>query len=411
MKRESSAIRNTVFTFSIFVVICILLPRNVTGQSESVRGVTETIIKLGAIIDQTGPAAGDVGLPVTEALKIYTRYINDKGGIFGRKVKLIIEDDRYSIPAGIAAFKKLLFKDQIFGLVGPCSVGEAKTLLRQIEQRKIPNIALAPDEAIVNPSRRYVFLPFNLYDDQLGVIFDYIVNDLKSEKIDIIFVYPDVESGKVALAGTRKWAEYFNLDFNTEIVNPGALDATSQAMSIKRRKPTHIILHHGSSGAAMLLRDLKKFGLDIPVYGTLVTCAEDTVRMAGHASKNYIGAHPFSSWYDDLEGPAKLRHITLQYKPGTEKPYRTKIYTAGWVASMILYEAFNRTGKDLNTENWVEAMENIRDLDTGGLSGPVSFSPTNHKGFCHSKLYKADPESGRLVPITEWRKPQEIEKE
>ena len=77
---------------------------------EPVRGVTDTTIKIGVIMDLTGPTAGDIGLPITEALKNYTRHINDKGGIFGRKVKLIVEDDRYAIPAGIAAFKKLFFQ-------------------------------------------------------------------------------------------------------------------------------------------------------------------------------------------------------------------------------------------------------------------------------------------------------------
>ena len=392
-----------------FFIVFILIWWSADGYSEPVRGVTDTTIKIGAILDQTGPIAGDIGLPVTEALKIYTQYINDGGGLFGRKVKLIVEDDRYSIPAGIAAFKKLLFKDRILAMVGPASVGETKALFGQIDRLKIPTITGAPDKSVVVPFKRYMFMPFNVYGDQLGVIFDYIINDLKPEKFDITFVYPDAESGKVALTATREWAKHFDFKFSTEIINLGALEATSQVLSIKRRRPTHIVIHHGSPGTAVLLREMKKFGLNIPVYGTMVTCTEDTVRMAGNASKNYIGAHAFSSWYDDMEGPERMRKITLKYRPGTEKNVRNKIYTAGWIITTTLYEGLTRAGKDLNIESMVSALESIKKLDTKGLCGPITFSSTDHQGLYHSRLYKADPQSGTLVPIGDWRKAPQIE--
>lgn len=279
------------------ISICVLVTIIVFGITANgypgeVRGVTDTMIKVGGILDQTGPSAGDIALPITEALRIYTMHINDSGGIFGRKVKFIVEDDRYSIPAGIAAFKKLLFKDMVLALVGPVSVGETKALFGQIDKLKVPTITGGPDESVVYPVKKYIFLPTNVYLDQIGVIFDYIINDLKPKKIAITFVYPDVESGKGGLVATKKWATYFNVDLNTEVLNLGALDATSQVMNIKRKPPTHIIIHHGSAGAALLLRDLKKIGVDIPVYGIMPTCMEDTVRMAGSASKNYIGATP-----------------------------------------------------------------------------------------------------------------------
>ena len=73
--------------------------------------------------------------------------------------------------------------------------------------------------------------------------------------------------------------------------------------------------------------------------------------------------------------------------------------------SIVLYEGIKRAGKDITIEGFVSALEGIRDLDTKGLSGPISFSPTNHKGVYHSKLYKADPKSGKLIPITDWRLP------
>ncbi|MDY7033181.1 MAG: ABC transporter substrate-binding protein [Thermodesulfobacteriota bacterium] len=387
----------------ILTLLFIIFLGSVDVYPESVRGVTDTTIKIGVIMDLTGPSAGDVGQPLTAAFKNYTRYVNDNGGIFGRKVKLIIEDDRYSIPITIATFKKLLFKDQIFALIGPSSVGGNKVLFKQLTRYRVPNITVAPGKEMVRPLQKYTFLPVNLYDDQVGVIYDYIVNNLNPERIKITFAYPDAESGKDVLASARKWASFFKVDFNTEIVNLGTLDASTQAMSIKKKQSTHVVVHHGAPGMAMVLRDLRKFGLDMPVFGTMPAFTEDTVKMARNASRNCFGAQPFTSWNEDTEGCIKMRKIASQ----AAKVYPSGIYVVGWVASMILYEGLERAGRDLSIGNLITGLESIRDFDTKGLCGPINFSPTDHQGLYHSKLYKADPERGRLIPISDWRKAPE----
>ncbi|MDY7033180.1 MAG: ABC transporter substrate-binding protein [Thermodesulfobacteriota bacterium] len=391
--------------------MCVLAPlfmiffSSADGYTEPVRGVTDTTIKIGAILDQTGPISGDITLPPSRALRNYIKHVNENGGISERKIELLIEDDRYSIPAGVAAFKKLLFKDKIFALIGPGCIGGGRALIKHIQKLQVPNITGSPDERQVNPVKKYIVMPFNVYDNQLGVIYDYIVNNLKPQKPRVTFVYYEAESGKVALASTKRWADFFNFEYDTEVINMGALDAASQVMNIKRKKPTHIVIHHGSPGTVALLRDLKKFNVDIPVYGTLITCTDDTIKMAGSSGANFRGAQIFGSWYEDLPGIEKMRKITLKYHPGTEKPYRSRMYTLGWLIATILYEGLERAGKDLNTETMVKAWESIKDLDTGGVSGLVNLSPTNHQALHHTKLYKADPEKGILIPITDWRLP------
>lgn len=392
-----------------FVALIMTLLLSTSVYPESVRGVTDATIKIGGILDQTGPVAGDITVPITKAFRNYIRFVNDNGGIFGRKIKFIVEDDRYSIPVGVAAFRKLVYKDKIFALFGPASTGEAKALFGQIQKLKIPNLTGAPDEVQVKPLKRYIFMPFNVYHDHLGVIFDYIINDLKQKDLKVTFIYFDAESGKVALASARKWAKFFNFHLDTEVINMGALDAASQVMSIKRKKPTHIVIHHGAPGTIALLRDMKKFNLGIPVYGTLITCIEDTVRMAGNSSKNYIGAQIVSSWHEDYPGINKMREVTLKYHPGTETANRTKMYTLGWLFASIFHEGIKRAGRDLNGESLVEAWESIQDMDTGGVAGPVGFSPTDHQGVHYTKLFRAEPKSKTLIPITGWRKTPKID--
>ena len=378
--------------------------------SETVRGVTDTTVKIGMIADMTGPIASVTAI-LGEATRNYTRYINDKGGIHGRKVISLVEDDHYSIPLGIAAFKKLVFKDGVFALMGPYHTASIKAIFGQMEKLKIPNIAFLPQPSMVNPIKRYMFTTGEFYDDDFGVIFEYIMNELKPRDMKIAFVTFDGESGKEVFDSLKKWTQFFNYKdpIQREIIPMGAMEASSQVMSLKRKEITHILVHHSVSGAALLLRELRKFGLKTPVFASLLSCSEDTVKLAGEASKNYIGAHGLSSWYDDLPGMKNVREITLKYHPGTDKPWRSKYYTAGWIVMTLLHEGMARAGRDLTPDSFVQALESIKNFNTQGLSGSVTFSPTDHKGFSSVKLFKADPSSGKLIPITDWRNPPRIQ--
>ena len=388
----------SIFFFSLILIIFPHL------YAKEVRGVTNSTITAGFIGDQTGPIA-DIIIPMSKGAKNYTRYINDQGGIHGRKIKLIIEDDRYSIPATIAAFKKLLFRDKILTFIGPGSVGGGRTLIRHIDKLKVPTIAPLADKFLVNPYRRYIFIPVDFYDDEIGVIYEYITKDMKAKNPRIGFVYPDTESGKLNMKSAKKWAKLYKLELHLEVIGMADLEASSQVLNLKRFKPTHLLMHHTSQGIILMLREMRKFKLDIHLFSTWPGCVEDTVRIAGKASKKYIGAHAFSSWYDESPGMAKLRKITLKYFPGTEKPYRSKQYTVGWVMASILYEGIKRSGKNLNAESLVESLETIKNFDTKGPCGPITYTSKSHKGLDYCKLFKADPKSGKLLPITKWRKP------
>ena len=374
--------------------------------SGSVRGVTDTTIKIGLIADMTGPGTSVTGI-LGDLNRNYTRYINDRGGIHGRKVISLLEDDRLSIPLGIAAFKKLVFRDKVFAILGPANTPSAKALFNRVEKLKVPNLALIPQQIVVNPLKRYIFMTMESYDDDFGVIFDYLINEIKPKDMKMTFVTYDGESGKETWEYVKKWAQFFNYKhpIEREIIPLGALECSSQVLSIKRKGITHILIHHMVANGALLLRELRKFGLKTPVYADLLSCSDDVVKLAGDSSKNYIGAHSFSSWYDDTPGMKEVREVTLKYNPGTDKPWRSKYYTLGWVAMTLLREGMIRAGKDLTPESCVKGLESISTFDTKGLCGPITLSATDHKAFSSCRLYKADPSSGKLLPISDWRNP------
>ena len=395
------------FQFSLsaasFVVFFLFILHVSFSYGKEVRGVTKETIKIGSITDHTGPTSS-IGVLVVLAYKNFIKSVNERGGIHGRKIKIIMEDDRYSIPAGIAAFKKLVFKDQVLAILGPVSVGETKVLFRHIEKHKIPTLPWAPDRSLVEPYKRYVFPTNGFYDNDFGVIFEYIIKELKPNPLKIALCYPDVESGKVARRSAEEWAKFFGVSLHLEVTPSALVDVTSNVIKMKRAGITHVLIHSTAPGTVFLLKDMKKLGFSVPVFGTSATCTEDIITIGGKTSKIYVGASPYSSWYEDSPGMAQLRKISMKYNPGAKESYRIKSYILGWVIPEILFEGVKRAGEDLSGETLVAALETINDFDTKGLCGPITYTNTMHYGLNYNKLFRADPPTGKLIPITDWRR-------
>ena len=233
-----------------------------------------------------------------------------------------------------------------------------------------------------------------------------MTRDIKKKNPRIAFVYNDTEHGKHGLRAMKKFKGKYGIKvISIEIVNPGTLDATSQALSIRRKKPEFVLMHLLVDNSIVLMKSARKMGIkNLPFLGTQYTCAEETVTVGGKAAENYKGLAIFSSWRDDTPGCAEMRKATLKMHPGTEKPNRPKHYTQGWGDARILSEAIRRAGRNLNGETLVNALESLKNYDMKGLCGRVTFGADDHKGSKYIKMYKADVANGWLEPISDWIK-------
>ncbi|MFH1625297.1 MAG: ABC transporter substrate-binding protein, partial [Pseudomonadota bacterium] len=107
--------------------------------------------------------------------------------------------------------------------------------------------------------------------------------------------------------------------------------------------------------------------------------------------------------FDNAPGMVKARQITGKYYPGYEATDR--IFTDGWVISLMVEDALKRAGRDLSRESFLAALESTRNLETGGIGAPLSLSPTNHKPTESCKIFEADVKNKVMVPISDWKRP------
>ncbi|MDY6968192.1 MAG: ABC transporter substrate-binding protein [Spirochaetota bacterium] len=373
------------------------------SYGKDVRGVTDDTITMAVIGDVTGPLA-DTWKYGIASFRVYYQNINDEGGINGRKIKVKVEDDRGNVAMSIAAFKKIVYRDKALAFIGTGQGGGNIALFNQIQREKIPNIPAGLESRLSVPPKKYIFCSGATHEDAVAVLMDYAMRDLKASKSKYAVVYPDIEFGKAGLHGAKDRAKKYKIKLHTEVLNVGALDATSQVLNLKRAKIDYVIVQHIAVTAAGLIRDAKKFGYKPIFLGTQWVCSQDLIKLAGNAIKNTYVSNIYGQWHEDTPGIKKAREVTLKYLKKLDM-MKDSGFFQGWVAALLFTEGMRRAGRNLSGESLMKAMETMIKFDAGGICGPITFGPNNRRGQKFVRIYKPDLKKIRFFPVTKWRKP------
>ena len=275
----------------------------------------------------------------------------------------------------------------------------------QIKKNGVPVMSVSWSWRMTDPVKRYVFTPGNDNKDEIKIMMDYIVHNMKAKDPRIAFVAPDVEYAKSGFNVAKAKAKEYNVTLVERIILAmDALDATTQVLRLKKNRVTHTIAATLNGPSLVLLKSAKRLNYFPVFFNSFHAFGDEIVKSAGQGAKNLYGAGAFGSWFDDTPGIDELKKISHEYEPNMEIPNR--YYVKGWISSKIVHEGILRANKDLNPETFVNSLETIKDLDMKGLTGPITYSREVHKGNSYARLYKADIEKGYLIPVTGWIKPQ-----
>lgn len=364
------------------------------------RGVTNTDIKIGLIMCKTGPIA-TLGEPNGWGIVDYFNYVNEKGGINGRKVEIIWEDDEFQVPKSVAAVKKLMTRDEVLTIITTGGTNQTIANLENIKQYKITNIPNALAEEFFKPLNPHIFAMGATYEKQFETIVDYIHGDAKIKDPKIGVLYSKREYGMIGLETVKKRAAKYNIPVVAELGVPiGAVDMNSQVLTLQKEGANVVVTAELLPGVITYLKTAEKYNYWPPVFGFNWATDDALVRSCGEAAKNYVGVNFMGGWTEDLAGTKLAREIAQKYN---HKPGLTAQYLNGVGVAWLYAEALKRAGKDLNPDTLRAAMETLKNFETGGIFAPMTYSATSHDPPQMVRFYKADVPGARLVPLTGWR--------
>jgi len=179
-------------------LMCLLAGLCFSMSAAAEVGVTDTEIVIGSHQDLSGPIAG-WGVQVKMGLELRAKQINDAGGIHGRKIRLVIEDNAYDPKQAITVTNKMISKDKVFMFIGNMGSPTAGATKPLISRKKIPQMfPLTAASLFFDPYDRYSFGGFTPYYDQARILTKYFVE--KKGKTRIGIMYQDDEMGSIMLA-------------------------------------------------------------------------------------------------------------------------------------------------------------------------------------------------------------------
>src|SRR5947209_2483101 len=201
------------------------------AQKET-RGVSKTEIVLGMHTDLSGPAA-TYGVSSTNAVKMRFDELNDKGGVHGRKIKLIVEDTQYQVPRAVQAGAKLIHRDHIFAMVAGLGTPMNNALFRDMFDASVPSLfPLSAARSMFEPFHKLKFYGAATYVDQVRAGINYFVT--KKNKKAVCAMYQDTDFGKEVLDGIEAQVAKSKIKLvETTTHKPTDQDFTAQITKLK----------------------------------------------------------------------------------------------------------------------------------------------------------------------------------
>jgi branched-chain amino acid transport system substrate-binding protein len=372
------------------------------GGAKPDEGVYEDRIDFGVIADQTGPTAV-TQLPYLHGIETQIKKVNAAGGINGREVSLLIEDEKYDVQTGLTAYKKLVSQTPVVGINGLNNSSLQVAALPNLERDKVPIVgAYSTTKQALSPFNKYFLSTECSYADQADVAVPYMIEKTGVQQPSVAVFSLDVESGfewagLVEARVNDAGGEYLG---HTPIA-PTATEADAQVQKIASQNPDFIALHGSPNTALILLKGLEKFDVDVPVIGIFATGAPTVYNgVSEQVGSQFETVNCYTPPDVEEPGMAELKEDAAKY--GYEKDVTTTDYVAGYVNGMVIVEALEKAGDDLSRESLIEAAEQIENFDTGGLSEPITFTSDNHAGVQAVRPYRFNYDTKKVEAVGEY---------
>jgi len=373
------------------------------------QGLTADSVTIGAFGPITGPAAY-IGLAGRDGAAMAIKEINAAGGINGRKLKMIFEDDGHSPAKALAAVKKLVDDDRVFMLFNVAgSNGTIGTIDYVKEKGIVMYVSFASAPAVTWPFAKNLFRGGTTEVPRYGELYaEYIVDGMKAQKIGILSgreEYPKNE-GDALTKQLKNW--YQLAPVKRAEFNIGDKDFTPQLLELQQANPQVIAFFGNPAEAAIALRQAKELGLNQRFFVGTTMVDQGFLNAAGPAAEGTSGFALIPLLPASSDPAMKAWRAKWSADYPNLPPNRPNIFDILSYSDMyVVAEAMRHAGKDLTTARLIDALENIHDYRVGPIASPRTFTKIHHIG--NLRLQPMEVKHGEWVQAQwESKRPSDI---
>jgi branched-chain amino acid transport system substrate-binding protein len=366
----------------------------IAGASAETNGVTATEITFGTHSDLSGVTA-TYGISSTNGAKMRIDEANAAGGVYGRKIKCIIEDAAYQVPKAVQACNKLIHRDKVFAFLVPIGTPMNNACFKDQFAANIPNLfPITAARSMFEPFERLKFYASASYVDQIRSGINYLVT--KQNKKAVCVMYQDTDFGKEVLEGAKLQTEKLGIKIvETATHKPTDQDFTASLTKLKSAGCDLVVMGTIVRDTIIPYTAARKSGWDVTFLGSSATY--DVVVGAAPGMDGFYGAGLVEMPYADSTNPAMQKFVADYKAKYNIDPNVGAVY--GYIAADLTIAGLQNAGKDLTVDSFVAGMEAIKGFHDK-LGGPeVNFGPKIRQGANSSFL--AEIKGGKWNKITE----------
>lgn len=357
------------------------------------QGVTKDQILLGYPNDLSGPVA-EVGRAVQNGVRMAEEEINAAGGVHGRKLKILVEDNGYDPKKGVLATQKLISQDKVFAIVMATGTAPAAAALPMVLKAGIPHVC--PTTAALMFSTPLERLGFGCYPTNGGMVAGGVKYFMEKEKKSrFCAIYQDDDFGLEVLEATEKQLAQGQLKLIESVgYKRGATDYSAQVSRVQGANCDVLLLIATVPPAAAVMQETQRRGWKIPVLAA-ATAYDDSLFKLGKDAVEGMYAVAFVGTPNDERAPAPIKDWVKRYTAKFGQA-PTVSSTYGYMFTQVIAEGARLAGPDLTVDSFVKGLESLRNFKTV-FGATFGFSPTSHLGVTGGLMYRVENGAWKFV--------------
>jgi ABC-type branched-subunit amino acid transport system substrate-binding protein len=353
-------------------------------------GVTDKEIRIGMANALSGPAAG-LGTQLKAGAQAYIATVNAAGGVNGRKLTLLSEDDGYEPEKTAAVTRKLIEQDKVFALFGYVGTPTSAAAVPQVSKAGVPYLfPFTGAEFLRNPVNKWVFNVRASYFDETEIMVERLTKDLDVKKI-ALFIQDDA-FGEAGKAGTMRALHKRSMKLVEEArYKRNTVDVDEGLAKLKAAAPEAVIFVGTYKTLAMAVKKAKAAGISAKFLTVSFVGTSDFIKEAGADGDGVYITQVMPS-PDDTSVP-----LVKQYQQDMKGASINYTSLEGYADAVVLVEALKKTGANPTRAGLVATLEGIK-TDIGGLH--IAYSASNHQGA--SQVFVTKVQGGKAVAISKF---------
>jgi ABC-type branched-subunit amino acid transport system substrate-binding protein len=370
-------------------------------ESDRDPGLTETTIKVGTIFPKGG-ALAEIGAAMKDVLAAYFANVNDKGGIYNRRIELQTAETGPDAASTAANARVLIEKDQVFAMVSGLSAAADKELVALTQEAEVPFMGpatLLPQTGF--QTNRNVFYLLPGASEQARALINFAAGkpELKTSRLGI--VHSQNELALASAEAVEDQARKKGWTISKKAYSSKSFDAAEIAAALKG-EGVEAVFFLGASGEETVFINAAaaaNWTPNIFLLGALT--GKGLVQNVPLNFKDHVFLS-FPTVPGDVtpEGLAELRALQQKYNFTTR---HVASQLMAFAAARVFTEALKRAGRDLTREKLVTALEGLYEYKTG-VTPSITFGPNRRVGAMGAYVVSIDPAKREFVSASGWVK-------